>query len=815
MQFKKFQVAVTGIGIICANGKNVEEFWGNIIEGKSGIKLVKELDLSDLSTNYGGEVEKFIPSNYFTKKELLQLDRAGQFAVLAAREAVSSANIDFSNDPYRAGLILGTSLGGIASGEKFHEQWINKDINHTDRSLIFKYPIHVPADNVATDLGIKGPKSVISNACAAGTNSVGYALDTIRSGKADVMLAGGVDPLTKLSLSGFNSLQALCDGPCSPYSESNGVNIGEGAAFLVLERLDYAEARGAEILAEVLDYSLSADCYHQTAPDPAGSGALQSMKNVLMQAGYEPKDISYINGHGTGTPANDSSEPKALRSLLKEYSPPISSTKSMIGHMLGAAGAAEAVTSILAIKKGVIPPTVNFKEESSKFDLDFVPNNSRKGNVDLVLSNSFAFGGNNATIMFGAKTESNKPVVNYSKRRVVISGVGAIAGNASNVEEIYSLLKNGESGISEITEFDTSIYGYQDAGIIPEIKYGKFVNPKLLRKMDTISKQAAVATNMAIKDANIKINRDNSEEVGLIFATGTGPIETVEAFNRVVISEGAQKANARRFPNTVMNAAAGHIGLNFKLKGPTSTICAGGVSAINGLFYANSLIQQGICKQVIVVSSDEFNEPMLAGMHRIPGYLTKDKAKPFDVESSGNILGAGSVAFVLESDESAKERGAEIHAEIKGFGMTSDNSKIGRINPTGEAWEKSIELALAEAGLEVSNIGYIASSASGHKTFDAIESRVLSRVFGNDTPVSAPKSVFGETHGTAGAIGILSSILAFSGVVPAIQHLTNPNPRVELDLVTNTRRADVKNALINSFAYGGNYNSLVVSQYIQ
>ena len=384
MQYSKYQIAVTGIGIICANGKNVEEFWGNVVEGKGGIKLIKELDLSDISTDFGGEVEGFIPSEHFSKKELLQLDRSGQFAVLAAREAVKSAKIDLiKTNPYRVGLIVGTSLGGILSGEKFHEQWIKNGIDDTDRSLIYKYPIHVAADNVATDLRIKGHKSVISNACAAGTNSLGYAIDTIRSGKADVMLAGGVDPLTKLSLSGFNSLQALCDGECSPYSESNGVNIGEGPALLVLERLDFAQNRGAEILAEVLDYALSADCYHQTAPDPAGSGALQSMTNVLKQAGYEAKDISYINGHGTGTPANDSTKPKALRSLLKDYSPPISSTKSMIGHMLGAAGAAEAVTSVLAIKNGVIPPTINFKEESAKYDMDFVPNKSRKSGVQI------------------------------------------------------------------------------------------------------------------------------------------------------------------------------------------------------------------------------------------------------------------------------------------------------------------------------------------------------------------------------------------------------------------------------------------------
>ena len=416
--------------------------------------------------------------------------------------------------------------------------------------------------------------------------------------------------------------------------------------------------------------------------------------------------------------------------------------------------------------------------------------------------------------MLGAHHGVNKPVVKHDQKRIVITGIGAIAGNAVNLEEIYSLLENGHSGLSQIKSFDSSVYGYTEAGIIPELKYSKYVNPNLLRKMDTISKQAAVSAGMAIKNAKLKITRENNQDVGLIFATGTGPIETVESFNRVVISEGAQKANARLFPNTVMNAAAGHIGLNFKLKGPTSTICAGGVSSINGLFYAIGLIQQGICKQVIVVSSDEFNEPMLAGMHRIPGYLSKDKPRPFDKEASGNVLGSGSVAFVLESDESAKEREAEIQAEIKGMGMTSDNSRVGRIDPKGEAWKKSFENALEEAEISASDIDYISSAASGHRAFDRIEANVLSKVFGNSTPVSAPKSVFGETHGTAGSLGILSAIMAFKGAIPPIQNLTTRHEKVELDLVTGSvRKGTVKNAVIRSFAYGGNYNSLVISRY--
>ncbi len=815
MEWKKYQVVVTGIGIISANGKNVEEFWRNVQEGVCGIKMVQEIDTSDIVTDYGGEVHDFDPTDYFSKRELKDLDRSGQFAVLAAREAVERAGLQIADyDPYRIGLIVGTSLGGILSGEKFHRQWIKKGIRQTNPAFIYKYPIHVPADNVARDLGVKGPKSVISNACAAGTNAIGYAMDTIRSGQADVVITGGVDPLTKLSLSGFNSLQALCDGPSSPYSRSDGVNIGEGAAFLVLERRDVAIKRGATILAEVLDYALSADCYHQTAPDPAGSGALQAMRHVLQLADIPTEQISYINGHGTGTPANDSSEPKALRSLLKDHKPPISSTKSMIGHMLGAAGAAEAVTSILAIRDDIVPPTINFKEEEAVFDFDFVPNKAKKGKVDVVLSNSFAFGGNNATILFQKDSGVAKEEKTFSQKRLVISGIGAVAGNAKHADDIFQLLQEGESGLSTIDQFDSSPYKTSLAGIVPNIPYRKYMNPSLLRKMDTISKQATVTTRMALQDAKLRVSRNNSERIGLIFATGTGPIETVEDFNRVVIEEGAEKANARLFPNTVMNAAAGHIGVNFKLKGPTTTICAGGVSAINALFYANNWIQQDLCDQVIVVTSDEFNEPLVAGLHRIPGYLSEDKPMPFDANSSGHVLGSGSVAFVVESDTEANERGATILAEIKGFGLTCDNSRVARINPKGEEWKKSFEFALAQAKLTENDIDFIASAAGGLWSFDKVEAEVIHELFGADVPVSATKSVFGETHGTAGALGILSALLAFNGTLAPIQNIHSPHDDVHLNLVTEAKQVDhVQHSLISSFTYGANYQSLVLGRY--
>ncbi|WP_353855146.1 beta-ketoacyl-[acyl-carrier-protein] synthase family protein [Bacillus sp. Bos-x628] len=816
MRYKKHQVAITGMGIISANGVGLEEFWNNTANGISGIKKIESIDTSDLMSQYGGEVKNFSPERYLSENEMNSMDRAGQFAVIAAKEAALTASFDIHKvDPYRVGVTLGTSLGGILSGEKFHDQWIKKGLDQANPSLIYQYPIHVPADHVSTYLKVKGPKTVISNACAAGTNAIGHATDMIRSGKADMMFAGGVDPLTKLSLSGFNSLQALSIGHCSPYSKSSGINIGEGAAFLVLENLEHAQNRGARIYAEVLDYAMSADCYHQTAPDPAGLGATRSMKSCLEQSELQGEDLSYINGHGTGTPANDLSEPKAIKAIIKENNIPVSSTKSMVGHMLGAAGATEAVTSILALKNGVIPPTINFKEEARQYNMDFVPNIPQKAQLDVILSNSFAFGGNNVSITFGKHYLAKKKNKKESDKRVVLTGVGAIAGNASNYEEITGILLSGMDGFSTNGKFGFEKYGYKKAALLPDIAYKKFINPKLLRKMDPISKQANVAVKMALDSAKLKITNSNTEKVGLLFATGTGPIDTVEAFNRVVIEQGAQKANARLFPNTVMNAAAGNIGLNFKLKGPTSTICAGGVSAINALNYATNLIQQDLCTQVIVVSSDEFNEPMMAGMSKIKGYLTDDEARPFDQNRSGNILGEGSVAFVIESLDHAKKRNAEILGEVKGFGMTSDNVGIGEVDLKGRAWKQAMLSAIEDSGLNQDHVDYISSSASGHKIFDAAEANAMRRLFSRKSPlIGTTKDTFGETHGTAGFIGIIDALLAIKGHYTGIRHLEEGIFEEKLNylkepIYTNS----ASHVLINSFSYGGNYQSVVLSKY--
>ncbi|MGH4001514.1 MAG: beta-ketoacyl-[acyl-carrier-protein] synthase family protein, partial [Pseudonocardiaceae bacterium] len=333
---RREHVAITGIAITCALGDGAETVWKAIRDGRSGIRLTRRLDVSMLSCHFCAEVRD-LPVPRHRPRGLL--DRASSMALAAGEEALACAGLRAGYyDTYRFGVALGTSVGGLDQGEQFHWELLSGGVAATRRHHLFSYPLYTAADALSVAHGLRGPKVVISNACAAGANAIGWAVDTIRHGRADAMLAGGVDVLDLLSLAGFDSLKALDAQPCAPLSRSTGLTLGEGAALLVLESGTAAAERGAEVLGWVLGYGLSSDAHHATAPDPQGSGARRAMGSALAQAGLQPRDVDYLNAHGTGTPANDSAEPRAVDALFGAQAPPMSSTKSQVGHMLGAAG---------------------------------------------------------------------------------------------------------------------------------------------------------------------------------------------------------------------------------------------------------------------------------------------------------------------------------------------------------------------------------------------------------------------------------------------------------------------------------------------
>ena len=415
------RVVITGMGVISPVGNDVESFWKSLIEGRSGIGPITRFDASALRTRIAGEVKAYDPEDHFDRKDVRRLDRTSQYFLIAAREAISSAGIAYQPDDEaapRSGVVYGGGFGGM---ESFTEEIRTLDSRGPDRvspTGVPKLIVNISAGLASIEHNLLGPVTCVVTACAASANAIGDAAEIIRRGAADMMLAGGSEAtITDYGIAGFAQARALStrnDEPeraCRPFdAERDGFVMGEGAGALVLEERGRALARGASILAEVVGYGMSADAYHITLPRPGGAGAARAMTEAMADAGIGPDQVSYINAHGTSTEANDATETAAIKLALgaDAYRVPVSSTKSMSGHVLGGAGAVEAVASILALERGLLPPTINLENPDPDCDLDYVPNQAREFTGEFAMSNSFGFGGHNVTLVFAGSGVANR-----------------------------------------------------------------------------------------------------------------------------------------------------------------------------------------------------------------------------------------------------------------------------------------------------------------------------------------------------------------------------------------------------------------------
>lgn len=406
------RVVITGMGTINPVGSTVEETWRGLTSGKSGIGTITRFDASDLKTQIAGEVKGFDPVEHFGPREARRMDRFTQFAMAAAKEALAHSGLKITpENAHRVGSIIGSGIGGVGTlideaykAAEQGEQWVSP---HMVPMIL---PDTAPG-KIAIEFGARGPNMSIATACASSTNAIGEAAAAIRRGAADAIITGGAEAgIIKLVIAGFSNMGALSQRNDEPQRASrpfdkdrDGFVAGEGAAILILESEEHALARGAHIYAEVLGYGASADAYHITAPLENGEGAILAMTEALTQAGIQPEDVDYLNAHGTSTELNDRSETMAVKEVFGDaaYSVPISSTKSMTGHLMGAAGALEAIACVMAMQTGCVPPTINYETPAPNLDLDYVPNEARSVDVKIAMSNSFGFGGHNASIVLG------------------------------------------------------------------------------------------------------------------------------------------------------------------------------------------------------------------------------------------------------------------------------------------------------------------------------------------------------------------------------------------------------------------------------
>jgi 3-oxoacyl-[acyl-carrier-protein] synthase II len=399
------RAVVTGLGILTSIGRDLPSFRKNLLDGVCGIDRITLFDPSGYRVKKAAEVRDFDPRRHFSPRQLKRMSRCDQLGMKAALEALTHAVLDLSKeDRERIGIFIGGGAGGIFSAEQYRKEMIRKGWQRVRPTLLLPFSTCALNDAIAEEYRILGPRATIATACSSSATAIGCGLDAIRSGEVDIAIAGGSESLSEVTFGGFNSLRTVDEEYCRPFDlHRKGLSLGEGAAFLILEEEGHARKRGARIHGELLGYGLSGDGQHMTAPDPEGKGAARAMEGALKDAGVSPEEVGYINAHGTATPANDAAETKAIKTLFGERAGkiPVSSSKSMIGHCLGAAGALEAVAAVLAVRDGWIPPTIHYETPDPECDLDYVPNQAREAAVNVALSNSFAFGGNNTALVFG------------------------------------------------------------------------------------------------------------------------------------------------------------------------------------------------------------------------------------------------------------------------------------------------------------------------------------------------------------------------------------------------------------------------------
>lgn len=798
------RVVITGLGMINAIGDTVDESWNNCINGVCGIKEVRSVNTAECYAHMGAEASEHFEVD--AGEDADKMDRVSLLCVKAVKEALSDSKIDMTKeDADRVGVIIGSCVGGANSIEKFFTAYEENPDSALTEDII-KMPIGVIANHVAKVAGAKGVVTNVGNACAASTISIEYASDLIRAGVGDVFICGGTDTFSSLAFGGFIALHAIDDEPCSPYNKSKGITLGEGAGALIVESYEHAVARGAKIYCDVLGGGISSDAHHITAPRPDSEGQMNAMKWALKKSDMDAKEIEYINGHATGTPLNDSTEMQAMQTIFGENEDTcVSSTKSMVGHCLGAAGAVEAIYSVKALTTNTIPPTIGYTDEDMEAlkekagKLDFMPNVKKEKELKYVMTNNFAFGGNNASVIFSKEAKDIKPLEN---NRVLVTGMGLVSPVGNSVEAYVEAVKAGKT-VADNGNLRAEVSGddYKEH----EIKLAFY------RKLDKLSQMQVVSGRSCLKSAGVTVTTDNETDIGMIIGTADGPGTDIINFHEGLIKNGTNAGSAFVFPNTVYNAAGGYLSINSGVKGTNVTLTNGCQAGLQSVCYAYNVVRDGDHKMMMACGVDENTDSTRIIYDRL-GYTTDETvANPYKLSGRGYILGEGSTSVMLESEASAKERGAKVYAEIAGYGMTHESVTVGTLKGSGEALDKAIKYACESAGIDISDIDAIVGFGNGNTTADTIEMESYERVFGgNVKPVLSVKNYVGEARAAAATLQVMHASLILAGELPNEQQAYKFNGKVAEEINVNT--SDYKYILATSYAAGGSYTAVVIKK---
>lgn len=734
----KTRCVVTGLGLICALGDNVAECWENAVNGISGIRDVTVVNTDNCYAKKGAVNDA---ENAALSDSGEDYDRSSLLCIKAAEEALNDAAINIKDEPH-VGVIVGNCVGGAASIDSYYSEIKEKGEENVSKNGVLKMPASAIANNVSAHFGLNGVTANIVNACAAGTISLSYACDLIRNGEAEVFLAGGSDAFTSLAFAGFHALHALDEQACSPFNHSRGITLGEGAGVLVIESYEHAVNRGAKIYCEILGSGVSSDAHHITAPRPDGQGQMSAIKRAMANSGLNASDIGYINAHGTGTAKNDEAEFLSLHTIFDDYPGlSVSSTKSMTGHCLGAAGSIEAVLTVKSLCEGVIPPTVGFNAEDKAVlaekagKIDFTPNNSKKKDFGFAMSNSFAFGGNNASIIFAKEHgEKHQPLPERSvDEPIYITGLGIVTSEADGSDSVKALLTSED-------------YKAHD------------IKMAFYRKLDRFSQLQLVSGVRALADADFKTDETNENDIGIIIGTSDGPMTEIVNFQKNIIDNGIEGGSAFSFPNTVYNAAGGYFSIFSGIKGYNVTVANGWQAGLQSVCYACDVIKSGEEKIMVAAGTDENTE---VTEYLYGKYGVRSQSKPYS-GGNGFVLGEGSVSVVLEAGSGADGRGAKKYAEIAGLGMSHKSAEYSEIG-NEEALKRAICSACRKADIFLDRIDFICGFGCGMKEIDDVELRICRGLFGANKHLLSVKCATGDARAASAAMALAQGARVLSG----------------------------------------------------
>ncbi len=645
------RVAVTGMGIITSMGNGCSANAEGFRQGRMALKPITLFDASRQRVQRAGEVDlpAELPATLLKSAQRRRVERSTALVLHAACEAWSQAGLSLGAwQESRVPLVLGTSAGAMEVGEDYYKQAVaNPQAKRGQAVRVMQYQIKTQASLVAAALGLSGPITIISNACASGANSIGHALEEIRAGRADAAVCGGYDALAEMVFAGFDSLQALSTDLPRPFDAArDGLALGEGAAIFVLESFEHAQARGAVILAELCGYGAATDLHHLTQPHPQGDAALAAMQEACVQAEVVPSDIGYINSHGTGTPLNDVAEANAI---VRWAGPAegartiaVSSTKAAIGHLLGGAGSVEAVICVLALRGGWLPPTPNIRELDAACQFDVVQS-PRDQTVDFCLTNSFGFGGANATLVFGRPeryaglgSQGVKWLKTTGRAPVRVAGVGCVSPAGWGVERFLQALAAGEPLPVQVVEPFVGASAITQRGVPAPAAPLAFLREPRLRRVSPLGKYLAAAALEAMA-GHLPLAPDF--RLGVVFAVFNGCVNYSRRFFAEVLSD-PKTASPILFPETVFNAPASHLSSLFRSTAINYTVVAGLDCFHDGLKLAENWLADGRVDGVLVAAAEELD--WLSG-------------QALSLLQPGEIPAEGAVAAFLSADPVAGE----------------------------------------------------------------------------------------------------------------------------------------------------------------